>query len=171
MPHEKTSALASRWIRESRKGYIGLAVLLLLRKSPLYGYSIMKRIREMTHGTWKPTPGGIYPVLKKLESYGLIEGYWEAETGRRRKLYKITSDGVKCLDAILESYRDFVTWVNKLLGEAAKEVGEEHAGFEDLLLLLEDRRRTLMRLIKKLEETLSEIDEHIKELKKLSKPV
>jgi len=129
----------------------------------------MKQIREMTHGIWKPTPGGIYPVLKKLESYGLIEGYWEARMGRRRKLYKITNDGLKCLDAILRSYRDFVTWVNRLLGEAVEEIEEEHASFEDLLLLLEDRRRALTKLIKKLEETLSEIDEHIKELRKLSK--
>ena len=44
---EKVSA---HWLKETQKGYICIAVLILLSKKPCHGYEIMKEIRERTMG-------------------------------------------------------------------------------------------------------------------------
>lgn len=157
----------SKWVEEFRKGHIRLAILLLLQRAPLYGYSIMKQISELTCGVWKPTPGGIYPVLKKLESYGLVEGFWEVKAGRRRRLYRITDKGVGTFDKMMKSYRDFSSWVNILLKELSLPANGEELVDEmrDSAFLLGERRRLVMSLMSKLESTLNEIDSKLKELR------
>ena len=54
---------AAHWLKETQKGYIRIAVLILLSKKPYHGYEIMREIKERTMGFWRPTAGGIYPIL------------------------------------------------------------------------------------------------------------
>jgi len=69
-------------------------VLAILGESESYGYAIIKRVAELSGGHLQWTDGMLYPVLHRLERQGLVEAKWsEAETGRRRKYYKITSEG------------------------------------------------------------------------------
>lgn len=69
-------------------------VLALLAEEESYGYAILKRVRELSGGRMKWTDGMLYPVLHRLERLGHVEARWEAaETGRRRKYYRITSRG------------------------------------------------------------------------------
>lgn len=64
----------SKSLEWSRKGYMGMALLLMINERPLTGYEIMRTMYETTQGFWRPTPGGVYPVLKKLESEGSFAG-------------------------------------------------------------------------------------------------
>ena len=69
-------------------------VLAILAEDDSYGYAILKRVRELSGGRMEWTDGMLYPVLHRLERLGHIEARWEvAETGRRRKYYRITSQG------------------------------------------------------------------------------
>lgn len=69
-------------------------VLAILSEGDSYGYAIIKRVRELSGGRLEWTDGMLYPVLHRLERLGHIEARWEkAETGRRRKYYRITSGG------------------------------------------------------------------------------
>jgi len=69
-------------------------VLAILAEGDSYGYAILKRVRELSGGHMEWTDGMLYPVLHRLERLGHIEARWEvAETGRRRKFYRITSQG------------------------------------------------------------------------------
>lgn len=69
-------------------------VLAILGEGESYGYAIIKRVAELSGGHLQWTDGMLYPVLHRLERQGLVEAKWsEAETGRRRKYYKITSEG------------------------------------------------------------------------------
>jgi PadR family transcriptional regulator PadR len=55
---------------------------------------ILQRVRELSAGRMEWTDGMLYPVLHRLARIGYIEARWEvAETGRRRKYYRITSQG------------------------------------------------------------------------------
>jgi PadR family transcriptional regulator, regulatory protein PadR len=59
-----------------------------------YGYAILQRVRELSGGRMEWTDGMLYPVLHRLERLGHVEARWEvAESGRRRKYYRITSRG------------------------------------------------------------------------------
>ncbi len=69
-------------------------VLAILAEADSYGYAILKRVRELSGGRMEWTDGMLYPVLHRLERLGHIEAYWQvAETGRRRKYYRITPGG------------------------------------------------------------------------------
>jgi DNA-binding PadR family transcriptional regulator len=69
-------------------------VLAILAEGDSYGYAILKRVRELSGGRMEWTDGMLYPVLHRLERLGHVEARWEAaESGRRRKYYRITSRG------------------------------------------------------------------------------
>ena len=69
-------------------------VLAILAEQDSYGYAILQRVRELSGGRMEWTDGMLYPVLHRLERLGHVEARWEAaESGRRRKYYRITSHG------------------------------------------------------------------------------
>jgi len=69
-------------------------VLAILAEGDSYGYAILQRVRELSGGSLEWTDGMLYPVLHRLERAGLVESRWEkAETGRRRRYYRVTRAG------------------------------------------------------------------------------
>jgi len=69
-------------------------VLAILAEGDSYGYAILQRVRELSGGALEWTDGMLYPVLHRLERAGLVESRWEkAESGRRRKYYRVTEAG------------------------------------------------------------------------------
>jgi len=69
-------------------------VLAILAEGDSYGYAILKRVRELSGGELEWTDGMLYPVLHRLEKSGLVEARWDqAESGRRRKYYRVTGAG------------------------------------------------------------------------------
>lgn len=73
-------------------------VLAVLAEADSYGYAIIQRVRELSGGQLEWTDGMLYPVLHRLERLGHVKARWEvAESGRRRKYYRITSQGRKKL--------------------------------------------------------------------------
>jgi PadR family transcriptional regulator, regulatory protein PadR len=74
-------------------------VLAILAEGDSYGYAILKRVRESSGGEMEWTDGMLYPVLHRLERLGHVKARWEvAETGRRRKYYRITASGRRQLE-------------------------------------------------------------------------
>jgi DNA-binding PadR family transcriptional regulator len=75
-------------------------VLAILAESESYGYAILQRVRELSRGRIEWTDGMLYPVLHRLERLGYVKARWVvAESGRKRKYYRITADGRAQLDA------------------------------------------------------------------------
>ncbi|HEV2622540.1 MAG TPA: helix-turn-helix transcriptional regulator [Frateuria sp.] len=69
-------------------------VLAILAEGDSYGYAIIQRVRELSGGHMAWTDGMLYPVLHRLERLGHIQARWEtADSGRRRKYYRITPPG------------------------------------------------------------------------------
>ena len=69
-------------------------VLAILAEGDSYGYAILQRVRELSGGHLEWTDGMLYPVLHRLERLELVEARWEvAESGRRRRYYRITARG------------------------------------------------------------------------------
>jgi PadR family transcriptional regulator, regulatory protein PadR len=69
-------------------------VLSILSEGDSYGYAILERVRALSRGRLTWTDGMLYPVLHRLERLGHVEARWEiAESGRRRKYYRITARG------------------------------------------------------------------------------
>jgi len=69
-------------------------VLAILSEEDSYGYAILQRVRELSGWRLEWTDGMLYPVLHRLGRLGHVEARWEvAESGRRRKYYRITPQG------------------------------------------------------------------------------
>jgi DNA-binding PadR family transcriptional regulator len=69
-------------------------VLAILAEGDSYGYAIIQRVRELSKGRIEWTDGMLYPVLHRLERLGHVKAQWKtAESGRRRKYYRITAQG------------------------------------------------------------------------------
>ena len=111
-----------QWMKEAQKGYIRVGVLILLSKKPHHGYEMMKEIREKTKGFWKPTAGGVYPILRDLEESGYIEGEWSSQKKRKIKVYKITETGRIILKGAIVKQSEIASSMNALFQEFAKDV-------------------------------------------------
>ena len=48
------------------------AILLLLAERPRHGYEIITELTDRSEGRWQPSPGSVYPVLKRLSRDGIV---------------------------------------------------------------------------------------------------
>ncbi|GAA3596161.1 hypothetical protein GCM10022198_20080 [Klugiella xanthotipulae] len=71
------------------RGDVRAAILALLTEKPMHGYQIIHEIEERSGGSWKPSPGSVYPTLQLLAEEGLIS----AEESNGRKTYLLTETG------------------------------------------------------------------------------
>lgn len=74
------------------KGLLPIYTLYILSIAPTNGNDISHQIGKRTKSYWIPSTGGIYPLLKKMEKEGYIEGQWE-EGKKSQKIYSITEEG------------------------------------------------------------------------------
>jgi DNA-binding PadR family transcriptional regulator len=87
-----------------------------LSEEERYGYEIIKTVNERSGGVFAWKEGTLYPWLHRLEGDGLIQSRWvEADTGRRRKYYRITRRGRTALVERKEEWSAFAQAVNALL--------------------------------------------------------
>ena len=71
-------------------------VLSVLTQGESYGYELIQRVRELSGNRIAWTEGMLYPVLHWMENEDLVESEWrEAETGRKRKYYRLRKQGRK----------------------------------------------------------------------------
>ena len=71
------------------RGDIRTAVLVELAEEPMHGYQLIQAIEKRSGGTWKPSPGSVYPTLQLLVDEGLATATQEGE----RKVYALTDAG------------------------------------------------------------------------------
>jgi DNA-binding PadR family transcriptional regulator len=80
------------------RGDVRAAVLALLAEKPMHGYQIIQQIEERSGGSWKPSPGSVYPTLQLLAD----EGFIQAEESNGRKTYSLTEEGREVADGAAE---------------------------------------------------------------------
>jgi PadR family transcriptional regulator PadR len=85
---------------ELRRGCLVLAVLAQLR-SEHYGYTLRKALAAqglaMDEGT-------LYPLIRRLESQGLLVSQWREENNRSKRFYRLSPDGKAMLKALLTEW-------------------------------------------------------------------
>jgi len=103
--------------RELKKGSTELLILSLLETGPRHGYELGKLIERRSRGKLQFQIASLYPMLCRLESRGLIRGRWLEKDGeRRRRYYRITTDGRRMLLQERETWREFIAAVNRVVG-------------------------------------------------------
>ncbi len=93
-------------------------VLSVLSQGESYGYAIIRHVRELSDEEIEWTDGMLYPVLHRLERKGLIASEWRrAESGRRRKYYRIEEAGAEALEREKQQWRLVSATLGKLWAE------------------------------------------------------
>jgi len=184
--HSQEEITAGHWLKETQKGYIRIAVLILLSKKPHHGYEIMREIKERTMGFWRPTAGGIYPILRNLEDSKYIEGKWDLQKKRKRKIFRISEAGKQVLKRSLAKESQIANSMSGLFTEFMKDVldlekpvsmpripnlfsvflEERKEKPEDTMNVLDSKRKQIARMIKELQKELAAIHKRIAQLER-----
>ncbi|MFW9920101.1 MAG: PadR family transcriptional regulator [Candidatus Thorarchaeota archaeon] len=107
-----------KWKLEVRRGALSLAILSVISGGQSYGYDIMKKLSEEKFNSLQVEPSTTYPLLKRLERRGMLEGHEVEYEGRIRRHYYITREGRRYLDRMVESWEDLNNQLVQLLQEA-----------------------------------------------------
>ena len=98
------------------QGTLDLLILQALQAGALHGWSISKRIQQMSRDVLTVNQGSLYPALYRLEDRGWIEGAEALSAeGRRIRTYRLTPAGRKQLDREIESWRAFSMAINHVI--------------------------------------------------------
>jgi len=98
-------------INELRRGIIVLAVLSQLNEEQ-YGYSLLKKLSDQD---LEIDQGTLYPLLRRLESQGLLKSSWNVEGSRPRRYYVISPEGQELLPKLKEEWNKNVSMMEKML--------------------------------------------------------
>jgi PadR family transcriptional regulator PadR len=90
-----------------------MAVLAQLR-TERYGYTLRKALADDGLAIDEST---LYPLLRRLESQGLLISEWREEAKRNKRFYRLSADGKRILKQLLEEWRTISTSLEEILGE------------------------------------------------------
>lgn len=96
---------------ELRRGCLTLAVLAQLRKEH-YGYTLRKTLAERGLAIDEST---LYPLLRRLESQGLLVSEWREEDKRNKRFYRLSVEGERMLGMLLAEWNAINTSVENIL--------------------------------------------------------
>ncbi len=96
---------------ELRRGVIVLAVLSRLDQER-YGYSLIK---DLADNGLEIDQGTLYPLLRRLESQGLLRSAWRVEADRPRRYYVLSDEGRQLLPKLKEEWTAIVSMMKKML--------------------------------------------------------
>ena len=100
-------------ISELRRGTLVLCVLSQLQDRQ-YGYSLKEQLAE--HNI-EIDQGTLYPLLRRLESRGLLDSEWVVTGSRPRRYYRLNATGQEVLDTLVHEWQNMVEAINHLLEE------------------------------------------------------
>lgn len=96
--------------QELRRGTVVLACLLLLRR-PGYGYALLDQLRDLGFAVDANT---LYPLLRRLESQGVLVSEWNTEESRPRKFYRTSPAGDRLAAELLDDWKRLDTSIRAL---------------------------------------------------------
>jgi DNA-binding PadR family transcriptional regulator len=96
---------------ELRRGVIVLAVLSQLDQEQ-YGYSLLKLLSDQGLSV---DQGTLYPLLRRLESQGLLQSDWRLEEARPRRYYVISTEGRQLLPRLKQEWENMVAVMEKIM--------------------------------------------------------
>lgn len=98
-----------------KKGSAELLILALVEARPRHGYEISKLIEARSDGALRFNVASLYPLLYRLEKRGWLKGRWIEKAGeRRRRFYRLTTEGKKVLAAQRNTLQEFVEAINRI---------------------------------------------------------
>lgn len=99
------------------RGMLPFALMKLIEERPRHGSELIRAISDMTGGAWTPSPGSVYPVLRKLEQEGHLSGEWERTQSAPKRIYQLTGSGRQALPDLRQRLVAQLTTARYLIDE------------------------------------------------------
>ena len=99
---------------ELRRGCLVMAVLAQLRAEH-YGYTLKK---ELADRGMDIDEGTFYPLLRRLETQGLLVSEWREEDNRNKRFYRLSPEGRSVLKDLLKEWQQINASVSRIVGGA-----------------------------------------------------
>ena len=112
MPHSMDD-LFENFRLELRRGCLVLAVLAQLQTEH-YGYTLRKALSSRGLAI---DEGTLYPLLRRLESQGLLASEWREEEKRNKRFYRVSPEGAALLERLLEEWRSINASLERMLNQ------------------------------------------------------
>jgi PadR family transcriptional regulator PadR len=100
---------------ELRSGCLAVAAMSQLRQEH-YGYTLRKALADVGLDIEEST---LYPLLRRLESQGLLVSEWREEGRRKKRFYTLSPRGERVLQLLLAEWAGINRALNRLIGKAA----------------------------------------------------
>ena len=107
------NAIVQSQYQEIRRGSVVIAVLSLLQQ-PQYGYALLEQLSDAGIDVEANT---LYPLLRRLESQGLLAAEWTTDEARPRKYYRTSPEGVEALALLSDEWRRLTKSLFELIGD------------------------------------------------------
>lgn len=105
------------WSTQLRKGMLELCILNIMRAERVYGYDIVRQLRQIEGLVI--SEGTVYPILSRLKKEGLVQTTLrESSEGPARKYYELTSKGEGILSQMNDYWKDIKTGADALKRKA-----------------------------------------------------
>jgi len=109
------------------RGMLPLYLLFVLKERPRHGTELIRFLAAMSGDTWRPSPGSVYPVLRKLEKEGLLSGRWRRGQAAPKRVYRLTDKGHEELPSLRDDLLKQLRLARELIDmhiEALEQGGE-----------------------------------------------
>jgi PadR family transcriptional regulator, regulatory protein PadR len=101
---------------DALNGQLDSLILATIAEEPAHGYAILQRLKQRSGGAFDLAEGTLYPALHRLERDGLLSSSWSAQSGRRRRVYRVTKAGRSSLEVRRREWRVFSQAVEAVVG-------------------------------------------------------
>lgn len=100
------------------KGHLDFLLLAAVQGRPAHGYALAETLRARSSGAFDLPEGTLYPALHRIERAGLLSSRWSEVSGRRRRVYQLTTKGERMLARQQDEWRMFTRAVQAVVGSA-----------------------------------------------------
>ncbi|MCG7840489.1 MAG: PadR family transcriptional regulator [Methanomassiliicoccales archaeon] len=143
-----------------------LIMMIELMDRPMYGYELIKAMREEYEGVWVPQTGSVYPALRRLQEHGLLS----VENLEGKDHYTLTIEGHDWLDGTLASMSSGMLFMARTMSIMGRAYLNRKGQVEGFVPLDEEAPRRRLDALKEIRDTMQinmrMIETHIQELEK-----
>jgi len=101
--------------RDATRGNLDVLLLRILSAGPAHGYAVIAALKQRSEGLFDLPEGTVYPSLHRLEDAGLVASDWDSGSGRRRRVYRLTSSGEASLSQGRRDWQRFAAGMRAVL--------------------------------------------------------
>ena len=143
---DKIENIVDSFDNAMKKGFISGLILFVLEKERGHGYKIAEEINGLTASVFQPTVSTLYPLLKSLNKKGLIDCTEVDDSGRKKKIYEITSKGKETLKMIIQKHQIMTESIKSIILSTLDITDETEPSFlEDIERLISIPEMELIR--------------------------